>query len=190
MSAHEQRVAAILASGVLFLTLLECRPAALPARAPKPVAEDPALLIADSVRTLYVTAARAVVDSALASLPDTAPACVSFVQTGTHYRAEPSDLQHLAEPRRRYVARAQCPRTYASMIVTLDSHGHPVDPAPPGYVDPHHLEIGLPGRWTTDRLDVDVFLVQGTRTDKYLCFTRFRASAPVVACRHISTSLS
>jgi hypothetical protein len=190
MSAHQHRVAGILASGILLLTLLDCRPAAAPGRAPKPLPEDPALLIADSLRALYVAAGRAVVDSALASLPDTAPACVSFVQTSTHYRAEPSDLQRLAEPRRRYIARLQCPRTYSSMLVTLDSHGHPVDPPPPSYVDPYHLEITLPGRWTKDRLDVDVVLVQGTRTDKYLCFTRFRAGAPAVACRHISTSLS
>jgi hypothetical protein len=35
-----------------------------------------------------------------------------------------------------------------------------------------------------------VSLTQGTRTDTYLCFTRFRAGAAVVACRHVSTSLS
>lgn len=149
------------------------------------------LVIADSLRALYVAAGRAVVDSTLASLPDTAPTCVSFIQMGTHYGAERSDLQQLAEPHRRYISRAQCPRTYSSMIVTVDSRGRPVDPPPPpGYVDPHYLVIALPGRWTNDRLDVDVSLIQGTRTDTYLCFTRLRLGKAVVACRYINTSMS
>ena len=184
------QVATLFASGILLVSVLDCRPAAAPTRAPRSATEDPVLIIADSLRALYIAAGRAVIDSAVATLPDTAPTCVSFVQMGTHYGAERSDLQRLAEPRRRYIPRAQCPRTYGSMIVTVDSHGQPIDSPPPGYVDPHHLEIALPGRWTNDRLDVDVSLVQGTRTEKYLCFTRFRSGTAVVACRHISTYVS
>lgn len=154
------------------------------------VAEDPPLIVPDSLRAAYLAAGRAVVDSLLASAQDTAPACVSFVQARTHYRAEPADLQRLAAPHRRFVVRTQCPRTYTSMIVTVDSLGRRVNPPPRGYVDPHRVEIMVPGQWTNDRMDVDVRVIQGTRTEKYLCFTRFRAAGPVVSCRHVGTSMS
>jgi hypothetical protein len=179
-----------LATLLLLFSIVGCRAAVAPVRAPRVVAEDPPLSIADSVRVLLLAASRAVVDSALASAPDTAPACVSVVRAAIHYRLALAELRQLAESRRRYISRAQCPRTYTSTIARIDSLGRPVDRPPPGYVDPHYLELALPGRWTNDRLDFDLAISQGTRTDTYLCFTRFRAGKPVVACRHISTSMS
>lgn len=176
-------------SWLLLLALAGCRAAPNPPSS-QPVAEDPPLVAADSLRAAYLVAGRAVVDSALASRRDTAPACVSFVAGRIHYRAEPADLQRLVEPHRRYIARTQCPHTYTSMIGKVDSLGRPVDRAPRGYVDPHHLEITVPGRWTNDRLDIEVSVAQGTRIDKYLCLTRFRAGVPVVSCRHVSTIYS
>ncbi len=175
---------------MLLLALLDCRRATARARAPAPAAEDPALVIPDSLRVRYVAAARAVIDSVKASLPDTATVCVAFVQNGIRYRAEQSDLQRLSESRRRYVSGAECPRTYSRMIVTVDGQGRPVDPSPPGHIDPHHIEITLPGRWTNDRMDVDVSLIQGMHRKTYLCFTRVAGGAPAVACRHVGTWVS
>lgn len=174
----------------LIIALVACRTSATPRPALAPAVEDPALSIADSVRALYLVAGRAVLDSALVAAPDTAPVCVSFVRGRTHYRPELSDLRRLADPHRRYIPRTQCPRTYASMIALVDSLGRVVDHAPRGYVDPHYLQLVLPGEWTNDRLDIDVAIGQGTRIDKYLCFTRFTAGVPVAACRHVSTSIS
>lgn len=190
MFISRRKVARALMGSLVPLIALDCRSAPDPAPSPKALSEDPPLVVPDSLRAAYLAAGRAVVDSALASRPDSAPACVSFVEGRVHYRAEASDLQWVAEPHRRYLVRTQCPRTYTSMIVTVDSRGRPVDRPPRGYVDPHHLEIGIPGRWTNDRLDIEVSVVQGTRTDKYLCFTRFRAGAPIVSCRHVATIMS
>jgi hypothetical protein len=76
------------------------------------------------------------------------------------------------------------------MIARVDSLGRVLDGPPRGYVDPHYLQLILPGRWTNDRLDIEVAIGQGTRIDKYLCFTRFTAGRPVATCRHVSTSIS
>jgi hypothetical protein len=76
------------------------------------------------------------------------------------------------------------------MIARVDSLGRVLDGPPRGYVDPHYLQLILSGRWTNDRLDIEVAIGQGTRIDKYLCFTRFTAGRPVATCRHVSTSIS
>jgi hypothetical protein len=159
------------------------RTAAVSRPDPQPVADDPPLVLADSVRNLILAAGRMVVDSAFATVRDTAPACVSFVNERTHFRPEPADLRRLADSRRRFVPRTQCPRTYTSMIARVDSRGRPVDPAPRGYVDPHYLQFVLPGRWTGDRLDIDIRVVQGTRAVTYLCVTRLTEGVPIARCR-------
>ena len=180
----------MLMSGGLVVGLAACRASAAPGAISGPVVEDPPFSIADSIRALYLVAGRAVVDSALVAAPDTAPVCVSFVRAKTHYRPEIADLRRLAEARRRYIPRTHCPQAYTSMIARVDSRGHVVDRAPRGYVDPHYLQLVVPGLWTNDRLDIEVAVGQGTRIDKYLCFTRFTAGRPVAACRHVSTSMS
>ena len=53
----------------------------------------------------------------------------------------------------RVVPESQCPPTYATMVVVVDSAGRPVAARrPAGYVDPHHVAIWKPlavepGRW-------------------------------------------
>lgn len=188
MFAHLQSGRTKLAIIGLALAATGCHRIVASWNSPRP--DDPPLEIADSVRSLLLVAGRAVVDSALVTVADTAPACVSFTSGSSYYRLEPADLSRLAEPRRRYIARTKCPRTYTSMIATVDSLGRPVNLAPHGYVDPHYLLFQLPGRWTNDRFDITVNVVQGTRTDSYLCFTRLSARGPVAACRYIRTALS
>lgn len=85
-------------------------------------------------------------------------------------------IRDASGPRRRAVTLANCPRTYASMITHVDSLGRPVDPAPPGWVDPFILTVTRIEPWTRDVVVVTADLEQGTGGRQYRCGVR-RAGA-------------
>jgi hypothetical protein len=163
-----------------------CRPGApVSTEAPRR-RELPALALGDSVRPALIAVGRAVLDDALNRTTDTAAVCVVFVGPDRReFRPEPADLRTLADSigrggwPRHFVSVTDCPRTYASMILSVDPRGNPVDPAPRGYVDPHILSIDVPDHWVPKpderSITVTVRVGQGTGTDEYLC--RVRPSA-------------
>ena len=143
----------------------------------------PALTLDDSLRPALLAVGRAALNDALNRAHDTAAVCVVFEGPDRgEFRPEAADLRTLAESGerrdrpRRFVSIANCPRTYTSMILTVDSHGNPVDPPPRGYVDPHILSIVVPERWVPKAdersITVIVRVAQGTVTDEYLCRVR------------------
>ena len=163
-----------------------CRNNSAVSTAPPPPHPLPALALDDTLRPALLAVGRATLDAALSRTQDTAAVCVVF-EWPAHgeFRPEPTDLHVLAESadgidsRRRFVSITNCPRTYASMILTVDAHGNRIDPAPQGYVDPHILTINVPERWVPKpderSITVIVRVAQGTGTDEYLC--RVRPSA-------------
>jgi hypothetical protein len=159
---------------------------------PAPPQRDlPALALDDSLRPALLAAGRAALDAVLNATKDTAAVCVVFTGPDRReFRPEPADLLALAgspdqnDSHRRFVSITNCPKTYTSMILTVDAHGHPVDPAPKGYVDPHILSIHLPEQWVPKpderSITVMVRIAQGTGTDEYLCRVRPSAARAVM----------
>ena len=147
---------------------------------PRPL---PALVIDDSLRPTLLAVGRAVLEDALSRRQDTAAVCVVFLWPGRgEFGPELTDLHVLAESaggvdsRRRFVSMTNCPRTYSSMILTVDAHGNRVDPPPRGYVDPYILTIDIPERWVPKpeerSITVIVRVAQGTGGHEYLCRIR------------------
>jgi hypothetical protein len=84
------------------------------------------------------------------------------------------------------VSVTHCPPSYASMILSLDSLGRPIDRRPPGYVDPIKLSIAGLRAWTSDVYVFAIDVWQGIAGTKRRCqATRSsRDSAWVIACGH------
>ena len=181
----KQRHASRLMIGVVasVVAIGGCRHAAPTSTAAAPPRPRPALVLDDSLRPTLLAVGRAVLDEALSRTKDTTAVCVVFVGSERReFRPEPADLRVLADSAersgspRRFVSITNCPRTYTSMILTVDARGNPVDRAPHGYVDPHILSIDVPERWVPkpDERSITVIarVEQGTDTDEYLCRVR------------------
>ncbi len=92
---------------------------------------------------------------------------------------------------RRVTTPSQCPHTYASMFLAVDTLGRPVDPPrPPGYVDPYYIDL-----WRPVHIDARIFLVryeerQGTRGERVYCEVVEATPDPHVRCATIDTWIS
>ena len=184
--ANAARLMLVVTATVIALAACGNRaPGPTPSRPPRPL---PGLALDDSLRPTLLAVGRAVLDDALSSTKDTAAVCVIFVWPGRgEYRPDPTDLRVLAESadrrdlQRRFISITDCPKTYESMILTVDADGRRVDPAPQGYVDPHLLRIDVPERWDPKSgersITVMVRVSQGTGTDEYLCRVRPSSAA-------------
>ena len=169
--------------GALAIVLGACRQAPPRSTIAAPRQPLPALSVEDSLRPALLAVGRAALNDALDRAKDTAVVCIVFIGPDRReFRPEPADIRMLADSpdrrdvSRRFVSIGECPRTYTTMIRTVDARGNTVGPPPRGYVDPHILRIYVPERWlpkTDERsITVAVHVAQGTETDEYLCRVR------------------
>lgn len=143
----------------------------------------PPLVLDDTLRPALLAAGLAALGDALKESRDTAAVCVAFAGPGrTAFGPDTNDLRVLArssaEPHdpRRFVSVADCPRTYGSMIATIDSPDRSVATVPRSHADPHTLGIELPEHWVPKpderSITVMVRVGQGTSGSEYLCRVR------------------
>jgi hypothetical protein len=109
------------------------------------------------------TALAAALDGLTWRLPLPVPFCVTLERDGKRSEPDSSWLVSLGSQRTLLPHRA-CPKTYGSMVRTVDSLGRPVDPQPPGgYIDPYKLTVVGPVAVASDRAAVRILASQGTR---------------------------
>ena len=116
--------------------------------------------------------------------------CVSLVSDGLPGPSDTETLRRLQAPGRRVVTGRDCPRTYASMIMTVDSLGRPMDPPPPGRVDPHHLAVKLVAPWSRSTVLVEADLGRGMSRTHYRCGANRERGVWVASCRETWRSMS
>lgn len=80
-------------------------------------------------------------------------------------------LRHLRQSHPDLRSAARCPRTYASMIVRVDSLGRPLEP-PTRIADPVWIEASRMRPWTRDLYLLDGLVRQGLATQRYACTAR------------------
>lgn len=105
------------------------------------------------------------------------------------YSPEPQLLEELQTSAHRVVAPAQCPQTFDVMVsVYIDNH----NPArPPGYIDPHDLDVDPGLLLATDSASFHVTSHQGTFKQHFLCTVRRDERRTWRArCEYLGRSLS
>ena len=118
--------------------------------------------------------------------PGTAGVCVSLLGSRDGTELPDTALLTALSSVRSVVAANSCPKTYASMVVVVDSQGRPVEPqAPSGYVDPTSLTFGRPQFDRTDHAYIYVRETRGMSGRDFLC-TAGGDQGRVVQCRQVS----
>lgn len=153
-------------------------------------ARPPLTMPADQVRVVA-----AVINAVIASLPpDTTTVCVTLAGPPGAYWYSPNAtlLAAIDRGRRRVVGPGDCPPTYESMAVLVDSAGRPRSPVrPPGYIDPYDLTVPEQLVVRPDSDVVRIELRQGTRNTYYHCVARrSEATEWVATCRVTGRSIS
>ena len=128
----------------------------------------------------------AAIETIAAGWTDSTSLCLA-VLGGPDGPAAPDDaLLGALRTRQRPVRMVDCPRTYQSMIATVDSAGRVADPPrPSGYVDPYALLVGRPQFEQPGYAFVHARETHGTAGRDYFCIAqsyqgRARASCQVV----------
>ena len=112
----------------------------------------------------------AVIDSIAAHWEDSTAVCVTLMGGPEGARPAPDDLLHRLQTRQQAVRGDQCPRTYTSMVLVVDSAGRPTaPPAPAGYVDPYQLTVSRPQFQQPGYAWIYVREQQGTLGNAYMC---------------------
>ena len=91
------------------------------------------------------------------------PFCVVLERASERRDPEPELLRalHWQPPA---VPMSQCPPTYGSWVITVDSAGRPVGPErPPGYIDPYLVGVSAAVPIVRDLVAVRIDASQGTR---------------------------
>jgi hypothetical protein len=92
---------------------------------------------------------------------------------GYAYNLDERLLSNLRVTSRPVLAWENCPPTFDEMYVLVDTAGRPINPArPPGYVDPHRVDVVEHGLVGTDSAYVSVRASQGTLNRYYQCSAR------------------
>jgi len=122
---------------------------------------------------------------------DTVPACLTLPGPAPAYwySPEPQLLEELRTPAHRVVVPAQCPHTYDVMAsVYIDNH-NPV--RPPGYIDPHNVDVDKYELVGADSVSVVVTAHQGTLKRHYSCSAhRDQHQAWRARCRYLGMSMA
>jgi hypothetical protein len=109
----------------------------------------------------------------IAALPsDTAPVCLTLPgpPPAYWYSPEPRLLEELRTPAHRVVGPLHCPQTYDLMYVMVDSNGRNLTPVrPPGYIDPHDVDVHTYQLLGSDSLSLVAVAHQGTRNRHFEC---------------------
>ena len=156
---------------------------------------------ANSARPLVVLqadqldAAAASISAVIAALPSEAPVvCVTLSGPPPAHWYSPSAALRDAVARRgsRIVGPNQCPPTYESMFVLVDSAGRPQRrERPPGYVDPYDLIVREPVVVGADSTVVLIDVHHGTQNRHYRCVSHRTGGAdPTPPCKMTGRSIS
>ena len=87
--------------------------------------------------------------------------------------SEPRLLDELRTPAHRVVGPPQCPQTYDVMYVIVDTSGGNITPArPPGYIDPHEVDVQTYQLVGSDSVSLVVVAHQGTWNRHFDCAAR------------------
>lgn len=95
--------------------------------------------------------------------------CVDFHHVTRAKAARARILAELTTPQRKAVPLSRCSRTYASLVLLVDSLGHPRTSAPPGWIDPYTLVIDSTVAWTPRLLVIRADLEHATWIQHYEC---------------------
>lgn len=117
--------------------------------------------------------------------PMATPVCISLLGAAREGELPSKELLATLSAIRPVVSRNACPRTYASMVAVVDSQGRPLDPPPPGHVDPVGFTFGRPQFDGRDHANIHVRETQGMGGRDFMC-TAGGTGGRVVRCRVIS----
>ena len=174
---------------LLSLALIGCassRGAEMGANAARP----PLVLQADQLDV-----AAAAISAVIAALPSEPTAvCVTLrgPSPATWYTPSTALRDAVARGGNRIVGPNECPPTYQTMFVMVDSAGRPLRrERPPGYVDPYDLIVREPIVVGADSTVVLIDVSQGTRNHYYRCISaRTGGTNPTTQCKKTGTSIS
>ena len=111
----------------------------------------------------------AVLSSLDRSVIPNVPFCVSIAHDGERSEVD-TTASWTRSTRRRVTSRSQCPPTYETMVLVVDSVGRPVpSQRPPGYVDPYYVTLWGPARLARGLYVVRYEQRQGTAGVLGLC---------------------
>jgi hypothetical protein len=157
---------------------------------------------ANSARPLIVLqadqldVAAAAITAVIASLPSEPTTTVCVTLSGpppaSWYTPSTALRDAVARGSRRIVGPNECPPTYQTMFVMVDSAGRPQRrERPPGYVDPYDLIVREPVVVGADSTVVMIDVQQGTRNHYYRCVSyRTEGANPTTQCKKTGTSVS
>ena len=136
---------------------------------------------------IEVALMRAAIDSLARDIESPATLCLQVLGGP----AGPADLS--AEVVRELTSRqpvvsvGQCPPTYDSMIVLVDSLGRRLTPErPSGYIDPVHLSVGRPQFDRPGYAFLYARRMQGTRGQDHLCVVQLYQGRAQAHCRGLT----
>ena len=124
----------------------------------------------------------AVLSSLDRSLITNAPICLAIARESAWVDAD-TTASWTRSSRRRVTTRTQCPPTYETMVLVVDSAGQPIpSQRPPGYVDPYYVTVWGPARLARDLYVVRYQQSQGTGGVFGLCEVIESPSGVRAAC--------
>ncbi len=129
---------------------------------------------------------RAVVRQLSGAFVQRAAVCLEFVGA----KAPPIDASWAANGNQ-VVPSSDCPPTYESPILVVDSAGRRVGPVrPSGYVDPYEVRVWPPRRGFALETLVRVEVRQGTRGERFLCEVRSSPPPLSASCGRVGLWIS
>lgn len=75
----------------------------------------------------------------------------------------------LSSPGKRMVPQRECPPKRFTQVVRVDARGRPIDPPPPGWIDPVEMELGTLQAWSEGSAAITLRVSQSTITEGYTC---------------------
>ena len=116
--------------------------------------------------------------------------CVKLFRDGTPPSTHAERLRQASSLTRKVVDIKNCPPTYASPQMRVDSLGRRIDPTPPGWVDPHQIIVRSVKPWSGDAVSVEADVRQGTGGRRYQCGAERVGDVWQVTCRNVVSFVS
>ena len=127
-----------------------------------------------------------VLDEVLAPLNDSGVVCLQIMSDARGSAPAMDAILPRLQTRRRVVREADCPPTYTQMVIITDSLGRPTNPKPPGYVDPHRIQLSRPQFVASHSGSVEVQHYQGTVGRRLRCEVWRRPTVTSSECEEVS----
>ncbi len=119
------------------------------------------------------------------STPSTLTVCVQALRASETPELHAAQLRRMSSLTLKAVDANECPRTYASMQVVLDSLGRPVDPRPPGWVDPHRVHVRTANPWSGDAVLIEADVRRGMGGSTWHCGAERVGNEWRAMCRNV-----